>query len=109
MSDKLKQAKASSGTGSTLRTTSTTMTTKLKEQREPPAGSKIVDETVRIETEEIENGWLISKVFDGRYKEKGSDDTQYYYYTKKWYSKTDPLEIKLADSSLADEFDATES
>lgn len=102
MSDKLKQVKRSS---------STTVTTKIKEQKEPPAGSKITEETVRIETEEIENGWLITKYFDGRYIPKGSTDNygNYYNYTKRWYSKNDPLTVKVNDKELADEFDVDES
>lgn len=98
MSDKLKSAKKSS---------STTLTTKIKEQKEPPAGSTITEETVRIETEEIENGWLISKHFEGRYTPKGSTDGygNWYNYTKRWFSKTDPLTVKVNDKELADEFD----
>lgn len=96
--NKLKDAK---------RASSTTLTTKIKEQKEPPAGSKIIEETVRIETEEIENGWLISKHFEGRFIPKGSDSDygSWYNYTKRWYSKTDPLTVKVNDKELADEFD----
>jgi hypothetical protein len=88
---------------SKLRSTSTTVTDKVKEKREPPAGAKIISKTVRTETEEIENGWLISKNFDISYEYKG--EKEWAYYSKKWYSKTDPLTIKLNDEALADEFE----
>lgn len=89
-----------------LRTSSTTLTTKVKEQKEPPAGSKIINKTIRVETEQIENGWLITKNYDIEYQEKGSDGTRYAWYSKKWFSKTDPLQVKLNDKGLADEFEA---
>ena len=89
----------------TMRTTSTSMTE--TKQKEVPKGAKIVDKTVRTEIEEVENGWLISKNYDITYeqgKERG-----YAYYSKKWYSKEDPLEIKLKDESLADVFEDDET
>lgn len=101
MSEKLKEAK-----GLAVRSTSTTMTTRVKENKSIPKGAKIIDKTVRTETEEIENGYLISKNFDITYEKDGNRG--YSYYTKKWFSKTDPLEIKLTDKSLADEFSVDE-
>jgi IS1 family transposase len=101
MASKLKEAKS-------MRSTSVTMTDRVKEQKSVPEGATIISKTVRTETEEIENGWLISKNFDITYKTKGATSNDYAYYTKKWYSKTDPLDIKLTDKSLADEYDAGE-
>jgi hypothetical protein len=100
MANKLMEAKKAD----TLKVTSssTTVTNKVKENREPPAGAKIISKTVRTETEQIENGWLISKNFDISYEVKG--ERNYSYYSKRWYSKTDPLEVKITDVSLADEF-----
>jgi hypothetical protein len=92
-----------SETAKTMRTTSVSMTTNIKEDKEPPAGAKILSKSVTTSTEQIENGWLISKNFDISYEIKG--DKRWTYYSKKWYSKTDPLDIKLTDKSLADEFD----
>jgi len=70
----------------------------------PPKGAEIISRSVRVETEQIENGWLISKYYDGRYKTKGDDSTQYFNYCKKWYSEEDPLSIELTDKTLADAF-----
>lgn len=74
-----------------------------------PKGAKILNKNTRIEVEEIENGFLISKCFDIKYEyESGTDKevrTDYLYYTKKWFSKTDPLEIKIDEKSLADSFE----
>lgn len=96
---KLKEAASSMKAG---RTTSTTMTTTVKENKEPPANAKIISKTITTSTEEIENGWLISKNFDISYEVKG--EKRWTYFSKKWYSKTDPLSIKVTDKSLADEF-----
>jgi len=92
-------------TKKTMRTTSTSVTE--TKRKEVPKGAKIIDKTVRTEIEEVENGWLINKNYDITYeqgKERG-----YAYYSKKWYSKEDPLEIKLKDESLADVFEDDET
>jgi hypothetical protein len=87
----------------------TTTTTSIKEEKEkkPPKGATIIEQTVRMETEKIENGWLIVKSWDGRYKTKDSNDSygNWFNYSKKWYSKEDPLTVTLNDKSLADAFD----
>jgi len=86
-----------------MRTTSTSMTE--TKQKEVPKGAKIVDKTVRTEIEEVENGWLISKNYDVTYEKPGKEGgREYAYFTKKWYSKEDPLEIKLNNESLSDAF-----
>ena len=66
-------------------------------------GAKILHKSVNTSTEQIENGYLITKSYDIKYQDaKGQSD--YAYYTKKWYSKEDPLEIKIKDSALAEAF-----
>lgn len=108
MASKLIEAKKSNFAGKTrVESSSTTITTEDKKNKEVPAGAKIIRQTVSVNTEKIENGWLISKSFDIKYS-TGKDNHDYAYYTKKWYSKEDPLDIKLTDVSLADEFDANE-
>lgn len=82
---------------------STTLTTEIKENKEPPSGAKILTKTISTSTEQIENGWLISKNYDISYEVKG--EKRWTYYSKKWFSKTDPLEVKVTDKSLAEEFD----
>jgi len=70
-----------------------------------PPGATILQKTINTTTEEIENGFLITKSYDIKYESK-KGETGWAYYTKKWYSKEDPLEIKLKDTALADEFKA---
>lgn len=101
MTSKLKEAKSGA---LAMTSSSTTMTNRIKEQKKVPAGAEIISKTVRVETEEIENGWLITKNIDVTFKVKGSTYNDYAYYTKKYYSEKEPLEIKLTDKSLADEF-----
>ena len=102
MASKLKEAKSGTLTGTKV--TSTTITSEKEQKKEVPKGATIVRKSVRTETEQIENGWLISKNYDIQYKMKSDGYTEYAYYTKKWYTKDDPLEVKLTDASLADEF-----
>ena len=75
--------------------------------RMPPEGATIVEQTVRTTTEEIENGWLLTKNISGRYTEKGSKDNygNYFDYDQKWFSKDDPLTITVNDKALADAFE----
>lgn len=86
--------------------TSTTTTIREEKQDAPPAGATILNQQVRTETEEIENGWLVTKHFSGEYAEKGSTDKygRYFSYDKKWYSQEDPLTITVNDEALADAF-----
>lgn len=90
---------------SKTKTSTTTSFSKEEKKKEVPKGAEIISKTVRTETEEIENGWLISKNYDITYKEKTSEYNGYAYFSKKWYSKTDPLTIKLNDKALADAFE----
>jgi len=75
-----------------------------EKSQKPPKGAKIEEQTIRTETEEIENGWILSKNYDGRWKDdKG--DTHYFYYSEKYYSKENPIEVKVKDKALADKFE----
>lgn len=98
--------KVASGT-KTKTTTSVRTSTETKKDNKPPAGATILESNTSTSTEEIENGWLITKSYDGRYTVKGDTDSygHYFNYNKKWYSKTDPLTITLNDKSLSDAFD----
>lgn len=92
--------------GKTLRISSTTET----KSDMPPEGAKITRQNVSTSTEQIENGWLITKNFDGKYTIKGEKDDygHYYNYSKKWYSKDDPLTVTLNDKTLSDAFNEDE-
>jgi hypothetical protein len=97
----LKDAKAKTSTSVTTRTSM-----EQKKDKEVPAGADIVSSNITTETEEIENGWLITKRYDVTYRAKGSEHTDYAYFNKKWFSKTDPLTINITDKSLAEAFKA---
>ena len=76
----------------------------------PPKGSVIKNQTVTTETEQIENGWLVTKRYEGSYYTgKDKSDYNWFNYCKKWYSKEDPLDITLNDKSLAEAFDELQS
>jgi hypothetical protein len=78
-----------------------------KKNSKPPKGAIIIEETTRTETEEIENGWLVIKTCDGRYRPKDASEDSYaewFSYSQKWYSKEDPLEITVKDKSVAEAF-----
>jgi hypothetical protein len=72
----------------------------------PPKGAKILRQSVSTTTEPIENGFLVTKSYDGRYStssdKEGND--HYFSYSKKWFSKEDPLTITVNDEELADVF-----
>ena len=96
MADKLKTIKRSS---------STTTTTSV-ENKKIPTKEEIRTQTVRTETEEIENGFLVTKYYDGTYwTGKDKKDYNWFNYTKKWFTKEDPLTITLNDKALADAFE----
>jgi len=81
--------------------------------RKPPKGAKIISQNVSTTSEPIENGWLVTKSYDGKYKlptDKESSDgcidcgASYFNYSQKWFSKTDPLTVTVNDKELADVF-----
>jgi len=81
--------------------------TKKEEVKPIPKGAIILSQNVSTNVEEIENGYLITKTTDTKYKTSKDGYSDWNYETKKWYSKIDPLEIKTTDKSLADAFDET--
>lgn len=100
MASNLKDSKTKKTTSVT-----TSMRTETKQVKEVPAGATIVNSNITTETEEIENGWLITKRYDITYRLKGSEHNDYCYYNKKWFSKEDPLSINVKDKSLAEAFE----
>lgn len=86
-------------------------TTKLKSASfEPkkvlklPKGAEIIYKEIRFTVEEIENGYIIRKSCDIKWKSKDDNETKYDYITKSWYSEKNPLSIDES-LSLADKFD----
>lgn len=99
---KLKELKQKKSTSVT-----TTMRSESKQVKEVPKDAEIVNSSITTETEEIENGWLITKRYDITYRMKSNKDghNEYAYYNKKWFSKEDPLKIDLKDKSLSEAFE----
>jgi hypothetical protein len=74
-----------------------------KEVDKMPKGAKILSREISVTVEEIENGFLVSKTTDTKYEtSKGHD---YSYITRKYFSKTNPLTMKLDNTPLADKID----
>lgn len=92
----------------TTKTTSSSMSTETRTINKPPKGAKIIRQTISTTTEQIENGWLTTKNYDGSYKLNDKDGSEYFYYTEKWYSKEDPVVVTVKDQELADVFDDEE-
>jgi len=70
-----------------------------------PEGAKIIKKDYSIRVEEIENGFIVSKNYDIKYVL--GDESNYEYFTKKWYAKENPLSIDTGEEelSLADKLD----
>lgn len=76
-----------------------------KEEVKPiPKGAEILSSNTTTDVEVIENGYLITRRTEIKYKAKGADYSDWTYETKKWYSKEDPLTITTKDKALADAF-----
>lgn len=80
-----------------------------KESSSIPEGAKILKKDVRIEVQEIENGFILSKNYDIKYQVDG--ETNWDYYCKKWFHKENPIDIndlggkEEAEETLADKID----
>ena len=76
-----------------------------------PKGVTVDKKDVRIEVEEIENGYIINKTYDIKWSKESEDgeiNTGYEYFTKKWFSETNPISIDEEfedEMSLADKFE----
>ncbi len=86
-------------------TTVKNMSSTSKENRIIPADSTIIKKDISVRVEEIENGFLVTKTYDIKYKPKGSEHSDYMYFDKKYYSEKNPLEINPENVALADLFD----
>ncbi len=72
-----------------------------------PKGASIISKEVRLNVEEIENGFLLRKSYDIKWTNEESDDSNYEYFTRTWFSKDNPIQITMPDESksLADKLD----
>lgn len=69
----------------------------------PPSGANIINRTISTSTEPIENGYLITKSYSGEYRDK--EGTHWFSYDDKFFSKTDPLQVRTDGKELADLFE----
>jgi hypothetical protein len=67
-----------------------------------PEGAEVLKKDTNIRVEKIENGYIISK--NTEFKYQLDDRTDWAYVEKKYFSKTDPLQIKLNGKDLAKDF-----
>ena len=72
-----------------------------REPKKLPKGAKVLEKDTDVSVREIENGFIVSKSVNIRFQL--DDNIEYDYYTKEYYSETDPL--KITDKSLADIFE----
>lgn len=75
-------------------------TFKQKEINNIPKDAEILSKEVSITVEEIENGYLLCKHTEIKYEYDKKVD--YSNNTKRYYSKENPLDIKLDSLKLAD-------
>ena len=76
-------------------------TFRSKEENKVPSGCEILKKETRLEVEEIENGFLITKRAEIKYLDK-KGETKWCYPCKKYFCKTNPL--KIEEKSLAEKF-----
>lgn len=81
--------------------TAKNLTVRSKETGKIPKGAKIISKNIQTVVEEIENGYLIIKSYDIEYSL--GDKNDYRHFSKKLYSKENPVEIKN-EAMLADNF-----
>ena len=71
-----------------------------------PAGGTIIKKTINMSVRKIKNGYVLRKSYDIKCKPEGSDDTQYEYYSDEWFSKDNPITVKMPkEKSLAEKLD----
>jgi hypothetical protein len=78
---------------------------KTKETFVLPKGAIVENKSVNIEVEEIENGYLITKRIEIKYKPKDREYHDWKTICKKYYSLENPFDdIKVENKELADLF-----
>lgn len=71
-----------------------------------PSGATIISKSTRMSVRKIKNGYLLIKSYDIKWKAAGSDDNNYEYYSEEWYSKDNPITVKMPkEKSLAEKLD----
>lgn len=77
-----------------------------KNNEKVPKGAEILKKSTTLKVEEIENGFLLTKSSEIKYKQ--GESTDWMYIDKKYFSKDNPLEVDMEaieEKTLADKFD----
>lgn len=69
-----------------------------KSKFELPKDAEVLNSSYSIRVEEIENGFIICKNYDIKYRI--GDNVEYSYHCKKWFSKENPMSINLEDEEV---------
>ena len=72
-----------------------------------PKGANVISRDTNVEVEEIENGFLITKRTEIKYKIKDQGYNDYLSIVKKFFSTTNPLQVDLEElkpETLVDKF-----
>ncbi len=68
-----------------------------------PKGATIINQTERISVRKIENGFILRKNTEIKWKAKDLDDSQWEHITQEWFSTDNPMTITIPKGqSLAD-------
>ena len=69
-----------------------------------PEGGTIIKKSCTVSAREIQNGFILRKSWDIKWKPANEGDTQYEYFTEEWYTKENPVKITMpkGEKSLAD-------
>lgn len=92
--------------------TKTIRTDLVKEKKKAiPKDAVILSQNTTTDVESIENGYLVTKRTETRYREKGADKygTEWHTDTVKIFSKTNPVKISSKVKGLADMFDESDA
>ena len=72
-----------------------------------PADAQITKKSYRMNVEEIENGFILSKSWDIEYV-NAAGESKYEYFTQRWHTKDNPMTVKeteMKELTLAEKID----
>jgi hypothetical protein len=68
-----------------------------KTEQTLPEGAKVLSKETSIKVEEIQNGYLLCKSTEIKYQLPKKDYHDYMYLEEKWFSKENPINIKIKE------------
>jgi len=66
-----------------------------------PPGASVISKETRVTVEEIQNGFILRKSHDIKWRGKDDDSNNYDYYSEVWFSEENPMTYK-EPKNLAD-------